>query len=67
MNFDNRSLAFNNESNFVFLDPGLGAQMDSTFLDDLTRSKEMTLAEFQRRPWYDRVIEYGAAVFSRVL
>ena len=67
MNFDNRSLAFNNESNLVFLDTRLGAQMDSTFMDDLTRSKEMTLAEFQRRPWYDRVIEYGAAVFSRLL
>jgi cardiolipin synthase len=67
MNFDNRSLAFNNESNFVFLDAKLGAQMDSIFLDDLTRSKEITLATFQRRPWYDRVIEYGAAVFSRLL
>ena len=67
MNFDNRSLAFNNESNFVFLDKPLGAQMDSVFLDDLTRSKEITLAEFQRRPWYDRFIEYGAAVFSRLL
>ena len=67
MNFDNRSLAFNNESNFVFLDKPLGAEMDSVFLDDLTRSKEITLAEFQRRPWYDRLIEYGAAVFSRLL
>jgi cardiolipin synthase A/B len=67
MNFDNRSLAFNNESNFVFLDKPLGAQMDSVFLDDLTRSKEIALAEFQRRPWYDRLIEYGAAVFSRLL
>ena len=67
MNFDNRSLAFNNESNLAFLDSTLGAQMDSTFLDDLTRSKEMILAEFQRRPWYSRVIEYGAAVFSRLL
>jgi len=67
MNFDNRSLAFNNESNLAFLDSTLGAQMDSTFLDDLTRSKEMALAEFQRRPWYNRVIEYGAAVFSRLL
>jgi len=67
MNFDNRSLAFNNESNFVFLDKPLGAQMDSVFFDDLTRSKEITLAEFQRRPWYDRLIEYGAAVFSRLL
>jgi cardiolipin synthase len=67
MNFDNRSLAFNNESNFVFLDKPLGAQMDSVFLDDLTRAKEITLAEFQRRPFYDRLIEWGAAVFSRLL
>jgi cardiolipin synthase len=67
MNFDNRSLAFNNESNLVFLDSTLGAQMDSTFMDDLTRSKEIVLAEFERRPWYDRASEYGAAVFSRLL
>jgi cardiolipin synthase A/B len=67
MNFDNRSLAFNNESNLAFLDTTLGAQMDSTFLDDLTRSKEITLAEFERRPWYHRVMENGAALFSRLL
>jgi cardiolipin synthase A/B len=67
MNFDNRSLAFNNESNFVFLNAPLGAQMDSVFLDDLTRSQEIKLETFQRRPWYDRVIEDGAAVFSRLL
>ena len=67
MNFDNRSLAFNNESNLVFLDRTQGAQLDSTFFDDLTRSKEILLAEFQKRPWYDHVIENGAAVLSRVL
>ena len=67
MNFDNRSLAFNNESNLAFLDPTLGAQMDSTFMDDLTRSKEITLEEFQRRPWHQRAIENGAALFSRLL
>ena len=67
MNFDNRSLAFNNESNFVFLDAGVGAQMDATFMDDLTRSKEITLTEFQRRPWYHRMLESGAAMLSRIL
>ncbi|MEO8561588.1 MAG: phospholipase D-like domain-containing protein [bacterium] len=67
MNFDNRSLAFNNESNLVFLDSGLGAQMDSTFMDDITRAEEITLDKFQRRPWYDHLIENGAAVFSRLL
>ena len=67
MNFDNRSLAFNNESNFVFLDPTMGSQMNATFADDLSRSTEMTLAEFQKRPWYDHVIEDGAALLSRIL
>ncbi|HEY2065650.1 MAG TPA: phospholipase D-like domain-containing protein [Gemmatimonadaceae bacterium] len=67
MNFDNRSLAFNNESNLVLLDQGEGAKMDSVFFDDLTRSKEITLAEFRRRPWRERVIEWGASLLSRLL
>ena len=67
MNFDNRSLAFNNESNFVFLDAPFGAQMDSTFADDLTRSKEIILSEFVKRPWYNHVIETGAGLLSRLL
>lgn len=67
MNFDNRSLAFNNESNFVFLDAPFGARMNATFMDDLTRSTEITLAEFQKRPWYNRMIENAAALLSRLL
>jgi cardiolipin synthase len=67
MNFDNRSLAFNNESNLVVLDAGKGAELNATFFDDLTRSREMVLSEFQKRPWYDRVIEDGAALLSRLL
>lgn len=67
MNFDNRSLAFNNESNLVFLDSTQGAKLDSTFFDDLSRSKEIILSEFRKRPWYDHIVENGAAVLSRVL
>jgi cardiolipin synthase A/B len=67
MNFDNRSLAFNNESNFVFLDAALGAEMNATFMDDLSRSKEILLAEFSQRPWYKRAVENGAALLSRIL
>ena len=67
MNFDNRSLAFNNESNFVFLDAAFGAELNATFLDDLTRSKEITLAAFQQRPWHHRVLERGAGMLSRIL
>ena len=67
MNFDNRSLAFNNESNLVFLDATLGAEMNATFMDDLTRSKEITLNEFRKRPWHHRVLENGAGLLSRIL
>ena len=67
MNFDNRSLAFNNESNLVFLDATMGAELNATFMDDLTRSREITLEEVRRRPWYHRVIENGAGLLSRIL
>jgi len=67
MNFDNRSLAFNNESNLVSLDAKLGAEMQATFMDDLTRSTEITLESFQRRPWHHRVLERGAGLLSRLL
>jgi cardiolipin synthase len=67
MNFDNRSLAFNNESNLVFLDSAQGALMNATFMDDLTRAKEIKLETFRQRPWYHHLIEDGAGLLSRLL
>src|SRR5207237_6668921 len=43
MNFDNRSLSFNNESLLVALDRKVGAQMDSVFMHDLKWYKEIKL------------------------
>lgn len=67
MNFDNRSLALNNEANFLAADTGLGARLDSLFLDDLRHSEEIRLATFQKRPLWQRVLEFGANLLSRVL
>ena len=67
MNFDNRSLSFNNESLLVALDRTIGAQMDSIFIDDLTRSKEIKLDEFRKRPLSGRILEWGAQKLRRVL
>jgi cardiolipin synthase len=67
MNFDNRSLAFNNESNLVMLDAMLGAQLQRTFADDLRYAKEIRLDEFRRRSWTSKVKEKGASLLSRVL
>jgi cardiolipin synthase len=67
MNFDNRSLAFNNESNLVVLDSGFGAAMDSTFFQDLRHAQEIKLDEFRRRSPWERLLEIGAVTLSRLL
>jgi cardiolipin synthase len=67
MNFDNRSMAFNNESNLVVLDGRFGAQMDSLFLEDLRYSKEIKLDEFHRRSNWSKMLEAGASLLSRLL
>lgn len=67
MNFDNRSLSFNNESSLVTLDRAVGAQMDSIFLDDIKYSKEIKLAEFRKRPLSGKILEWGAQKLRRVL
>ena len=67
MNFDNRSLVFNDESMLVALDRRYGAQLDSIFFEDIKYAKEIKLVEFRKRSWGDRVLERGAVLLSRVL
>jgi cardiolipin synthase len=67
MNFDNRSLSFNNESLLVTLDRRIGAQMDSVFMDDIKWSKEIKLDEFKKRPLSGKILEWGAQKLRRVL
>jgi cardiolipin synthase len=67
MNFDNRSMAFNDESNLVFNDLTLGATMDSTFLADLAHSTEIKLEEFRKRGRWQRLREGISVMLSRLL
>jgi cardiolipin synthase len=67
LNFDNRSLAFNNESNIVVLDSTFGAAMDRTFLADLQYAKEITRAQRESIGVKERMLEAGANVLSRML
>ena len=67
INFDNRSLAFNDEAALVALDASLGAQLDSAYLVDLTHAREIRLADHLARPWWHRIWETGASLLSRVL
>jgi len=67
LNFDNRSLALNNEVSLLVLDRRTGAAMESLFLADLRSAREIGLAEFRERPWHERLREWGASQLARVL
>ena len=67
MNFDNRSMAFNNESNVVVMDSTFGAQMDSIFMDDLRYTKQITLPSFDQRSRWSKFLEWAAAKLDRLL
>jgi cardiolipin synthase len=66
-NFDNRSLAFNNESSVVSLDAAVAANVDSVFLDDLRYSEEITMEKARRKSFKERLLEQGANLLSRML
>jgi cardiolipin synthase len=67
MNFDNRSLALNDESTLMVLDSTAGRRMEEVFFEDLRESREVELATFRRRPWTRRVAEWAANQIVRVL
>jgi cardiolipin synthase len=67
MNFDNRSMAFNNESNLVVLDSTFGKQMDSVFTDDLCNAKEIKLDTFKRRSVWSKMLESASSLVARLL
>ena len=67
MNADNRSMAFNDESNLMVLDPALGADMEALFMEDLRHAQEIHFEEFRRRPLTARIAEQSAHLLSRIL
>ena len=67
MNFDNRSMALNDESTLMVLDPVIGQQMNGIFFDDLSHAKEITRQSFQQRSWFERLAERGARLITRLL
>ena len=67
MNFDNRSLAYNNEVALVTLDAVIGRYMESLFRTDAEYADEIVLGAFQTRAWTSRLLERTASIGSRLL
>jgi cardiolipin synthase A/B len=67
LNFDNRSLALNEESTLLARDREVGARMREIFEADLERATEVTLERFARRGPLERARERLAAAGARLL
>lgn len=66
-NLDWRSFVYNQEINAVILSPQFGAQTRTMFDRDLGASKEITKEQWEQRPISERMKEFGASVWSRLL
>ena len=64
-NLDNRSFEHNDEVNVVFRDPGIARRVLADVEADLARSREITLADWQRRPLWEKLIGTVAWILER--
>ena len=63
-NFDNRSFRLNDEANLNVFDPAYAAHEVEVFRADLAQSRRMTLAEWEARPYTDRLMEQAASLLD---
>lgn len=62
-NFDERSFRLNDEANLNIHDPAFAATQIALFEEDLTRSREITLENWQARPFWQKVQDW---LFARL-
>jgi cardiolipin synthase len=66
-NFDNRSMAFNDESVLMVRDETVARRLEQIFRQDLDYSTELLPETYRSRPLWDRLLERGASAISRLL
>lgn len=66
-NMDARSWRYNLEANVATDDPDFVAQVERSLREDLEGSEEVDLAQWQRRPWSERLREWWFYLFRKTL
>ncbi len=62
-NLDNRSMSLNEEANLNVLDKSFVAKHARVFDDDKDQSREVTLEDWRRRPWKDKIKGRAFSIF----
>ena len=66
-NFDDRSFDLNDEITVGFTDPDIARQLREAYIEDLKRSREVHLAEWQSRPWTHKLLDASLFLGRREL
>jgi cardiolipin synthase len=66
-NFDTRSFSTNDEANLNIYDREFALAQVAVFEDDLKRSRRITLEEWQRRPFVEKLWEHAMGLLSSQL
>jgi cardiolipin synthase len=61
-NFDNRSFRLNDEANLNLIAPDFAKRQIEVFNNDKTRCKKITLDEWRRRPFKEKLLEHAAGL-----
>jgi cardiolipin synthase len=56
-NFDSRSFKLNDEANLNLYDEAFARRQTQIFADDLAKSTRVTLDDWKRRPWMEKVVD----------
>ena len=66
-NFDDRTFRLNDEANLNIYDADFAREQVTIFDADLAKSRRIELAEWQSRPFKDKLVEHLASIFGSQL
>jgi cardiolipin synthase len=66
-NFDNRSFAVNDEANLNVFDAAFARRQIEIFRGDLQHARRITLEEWEKRPWGEKLREHAAGLIGSQL
>jgi cardiolipin synthase A/B len=66
-NFDSRSFSTNDEANLNIYDRAFAQAQERIFAQDLARSRRVTLEQWERRPFSEKLRESAAGLLSSQL
>ncbi|MEO5844917.1 MAG: phospholipase D-like domain-containing protein, partial [Caldimonas sp.] len=66
-NFDDRSFRLNDEANLNIYDKAFAAEQVAIFAADLAKSRRVTLAQWQERPFKEKLLERAASLLGSQL